>query len=269
MVHDPLVSVVVPSFNSERYIRQTIESVRRQTLTDWELLVVDDGSTDNSPATVEALAGQDDRIRLVRLGRNAGRPAVPRNVGVRAARGAYVAFLDADDLWHPQKLDIQLRHMRACGARFSSTETRHFRDTPVAVTSPAGRLDGFAVIAVDHRRLLRKNIIPTSSVVAERALLERHPFIEDPRYKAIEDYHCWLTLHQHEIGFSHKLLAPLVYYRLADSSISRSKLAMLRKNYMLYSEYRVGGEHLGLRKYFYLGTYAWLSFADRFSRRFA
>ncbi len=269
MAHIPLVSVVIPSFNSERYIRQTVESVRRQTLADWELIVVDDGSTDDSPAIVESLARQDERIRLVRLGRNAGRPAVPRNAGVRAARGVYVAFLDADDLWHPQKLDIQLRHMRACGVRFSSTETQHFRDMPVAATPSAGRFDGFAVTAVDHRRLLRKNIIPTSSVVAERALLERYPFIEDPRYKAIEDYHCWLTLHQHEIGFSHKLLAPLVYYRLAESSISRSKLAMLRKNYMLYSEYRVGGEGLGLRKYFYLGTYAWFSLADRLARRLA
>lgn len=268
MAHIPLVSVVIPSFNSERYIRQTVESVRRQTLADWELIVVDDGSTDDSPAIVESLAGQDERIRLVRLGRNAGRPAVPRNAGVRAARGVYVAFLDADDLWHPRKLDIQLRHMRACGVRFSSTETRHFRDSP-AVTTPAGRLDGFDVMAVDHHRLLRKNIIPTSSVVAERALLERFPFIEDPRYKAIEDYHCWLTLHQHEIGHSHKLLAPLVQYRLADSSISRSKLAMLRKNYMLYSEYRVGGERLGRRKYFYLATYAWLSLTDRLARRFS
>lgn len=269
MAHTPLVSVVIPSFNSERYIRQTVESVRRQTLTDLELIAVDDGSTDGSPAIAESFAGQDDRIRLVRLERNAGRPAVPRNAGVRAARGAYVAFLDADDLWHPQKLEIQLRHMRACGVRFTSTETRHFRDTPSIGAPRTVSFDDIAVAAVDHRRLLRKNIIPTSSVVAERALLERYPFIEDPRYKAIEDYHCWLTLHQHEIGFSHKLLAPLVYYRLADSSISRSKLAMLRKNYMLYSEYRVGGERLGLRKYFYLGTYAWLSLADRFSRRFA
>lgn len=269
MAHPPQVSVVIPSFNSERYIRQTVESVRRQTFTDWELIVVDDGSTDGSPAIVETSAGQDDRIRLVRLERNAGRPAVPRNAGVRAAQGAYVAFLDADDLWHPQKLEIQLRHMRACGVRFSSTETRHFRDTPVAAMPRTVSFDDLAVTAVDHRRLLRKNIIPTSSVVTERALLERNPFIEDPRYKAIEDYHCWLTLHQHEIGFSHKLLAPLVYYRLADSSISRSKFAMLRKNYMLYSEYRVGGERLGLRKYLYLGTYAWLSLADRLSRRFA
>lgn len=269
MTPPPQVSVVIPSFNSEPYIHQTLESVRGQTFADWELIVVDDGSTDGSPAVVESFSGQDPRIRLLRLGRNTGRPAVPRNAGVRAARGTYVAFLDADDGWHPRKLDIQLRHMSACGVHFSSTETRHFRGTPTIATPSTASFDGIPVVTVDHRRLLRKNVIPTSSVVVERALLVKHPFIEDPRYKAIEDYHCWLNIHQHEVAFSHKLLAPLVYYRLADSSISRSKLAMLRKNYMLYSEYRVGGERLGLRKYLYLGTYAWFSLADRFSRGFA
>lgn len=263
----PLVSVVIPSFNSERYIRQTLASVQNQTFGDWELIVVDDYSTDASPAIVEEHARQDERIRLIRLARNAGRPAIPRNVGVQSARGAYVAFLDADDLWHPQKLATQIGFMREQGVRFTSTGTHSFRDE--AEISPSLALPAKApdaVIEIDHRRLLRKNVIPTSSVVAERTLLVSHPFIEDLRYKAIEDYHCWLTIHQHEIGCSCKFSSPLVFYRLTESSISKSKAAMFRKNYMLYSEYRIRGEPLGMRKFLYLGTYMCLSLADRFGR---
>ena len=267
MGKDPLVSVVIPSYNSERYIRQTLASVQNQTFGDWELIVVDDCSTDASPAIIEEHARQDERIRLIRLARNAGCPAIPRNVGVQSARGAYVAFLDADDLWHPQKLATQIGFMRERGVRFTSTGMHSFRTETgifLSLASPAEVSN--AVMEIDHRRLLRKNVIPTSSVVAERAILASHPFIEDPRYKAIEDYHCWLTIHQHEIGCSYKFISPLVLYRLAESSISKSKAAMFRKNYMLYSEYRIGGESLGMRKFLYLGTYVCLSLADRFGR---
>lgn len=263
----PLVSVVIPSFNSERYIRRTLASVQSQTFGDWEIIVVDDCSTDASPAIVEEHARQDERIRLIRLECNVGRPAIPRNIGVRSARGAYVAFLDADDLWHPQKLATQISFMRERGVRFTSTGMHSFRNEAgisSSLASPAKAPD--AVMEIDHRRLLRKNIIPTSSVVAERALLASHPFIENPRYKAIEDYHCWLTIHQHEIGHSCKFHSPLVFYRLTKSSISKSKIAMFRKNYMLYSEYRINGEPLGMRKFLYLGTYVCLSLADRFGR---
>lgn len=267
MDHSPLVSVVIPSFNSERYIRQTIESVRSQSLTDWELIVVDDGSTDGSPALVENYASNDSRIRLLRLERNAGRPAVPRNVGVRAARGQYVAFLDADDLWHPQKLELQIAALRGQRVRFVSANIYRFRDETGIAQPLNTRPDReVAVATVDHGRLLRKNSIPTSSVLAEKAILMRQPFIEDPRYKAIEDYHCWLNIHQHEIDRSCKLCVPLVYYRLAQSSISKSKTRMLGKNYLLYSEYVVNGKRLGIRKYLYLGTYVWCSLVDRLGR---
>lgn len=267
MGRTPQVSVVIPSYNSAPFLRQTLESVRRQTFTDWEIVVVDDCSTDASPALVEDMARRDVRVRLLRLARNAGRPAVPRNAGVQAARGAYVAFLDADDLWHPQKLELQMQAMREHGVRFVSTDIHRFRNEAEVAGPLASRLGReTAATAIDHRRLLRKNSIPTSSVLVERALLLHRPFIEDPRYKAIEDYHCWLNIHQHDIDRSCKLGVPLVYYRLAQSSISKSKARMFGKNYLLYSEYLVNGRGLGLRKYFYLGTYVWGSLADRLGR---
>lgn len=272
MGREPQVSVVIPSYNSAPYLRQTLESVRRQTFPDWEIIVVDDCSTDMSPGLVEDLARRDERVRLLRLERNAGRPAVPRNAGVQAARGTYVAFLDADDLWHPQKLEIQMQVMREHGVRFVSSAVYRFRDEAEISRLREFRIDretAATTTAIDHRRLLRKNSIPTSSVLAERTLLAHQPFIEDSRYKAIEDYHCWLNIHQHEIDRSCKLRVPLVYYRLTQSSISKSKARMFGKNYLLYSEYLVNGQGLGIRKYLYLGTYIWCSLIDRIGRLLA
>lgn len=266
----PKVSVVVPNYNGSAYLRETISSVQAQTRPDWELLVVDDGSTDASTDIVREHAARDPRVRLLALDRNYGRPAIPRNFGIEAATGDYVAFLDADDLWHPRKLEIQLGHLARTGTRFISSRMRDFRDSAEIrhlMADPAPASVGRSV-RIDHAALLHKNIIPTSSVLVGRDIIRRHLFVNDPRYKAIEDYHCWLHIHQHEIPYSEKLLAELVYYRRSQLSISRSKLAMFRKNHLLFSEYRVGGRPLGLERYYYLATYIGLSLFDAVRRAF-
>ena len=91
-------------------------SVRAQDFEDWEILLIDDASTDGSPALARALAAADPRIQLLTLPENGG-PAAARNAGIRAARGRYIAFVDADDLWRPQKLARQIGFMRAEGMR--------------------------------------------------------------------------------------------------------------------------------------------------------
>lgn len=95
-------------YNSGRFIREAINSVLAQTYTDWELLVIDDGSTDNSVDIVREYADKDQRIRLLFNDRHIGIPSAPRNEGVRNAKGRFIAFLDSDDIWHPQKLENQL-----------------------------------------------------------------------------------------------------------------------------------------------------------------
>lgn len=264
----PKVSIVVPNYNGEAYLRETIESVQAQTFSDWEMIVVDDGSTDASAAIVREYSARDPRVRLLALGRNYGCPAIPRNFGIEAARGDYIAFLDSDDLWHPRKLEIQLAHLARSGTRFVSSRMRDFRKSVeishlIADPEPAEKC---RTRRIEHVTLLRKNIIPTSSVVAAREILRRHPFVDDPRYKAIEDYLCWLKIHQHEIPYSDKLLVNLVYYRRTQSSISRSKFAMFRKNYLLFSEYRLNGRFLGVERFFYLGSYVYLSLLDAMRR---
>jgi len=99
----PLVSIITPIYNAAPWLRETLDSVRAQTLTDWEQIMVDDGSSDDSVAIAEAAALQDPRFRLIRTLRNMG-PSAARNLAIEAARGRFIAFLDADDLWLPEKL---------------------------------------------------------------------------------------------------------------------------------------------------------------------
>ena len=142
---DPLVSCIVPVFNGERFLAQTLASIRAQTYESLEIVVVDDGSTDGTPAVVAAQGGPVAYLRQNNRGQ-----AAARNAGVRAARGEFVAFLDADDLWEPAKLARQMARLRQappidlCLTRFQNfwmpelaDEARRYRDDPVARPSAA------------------------------------------------------------------------------------------------------------------------------------
>ena len=116
-----LVSIITTLYESGDYIAKTIESVRAQTYSDWELVITDDCSTDDGPSIVESFAAQDSRIRLLRLECNGG-PGVARNNSIKNSEGQYIAFLDSDDTWMPDKLEKQLALMKktGCGVVYSS-----------------------------------------------------------------------------------------------------------------------------------------------------
>ena len=105
----PQVSIIMPCHNGEKYIRESIESVISQTFKDWELLIIDDNSTDNSVFIIESYTKQDERIRLYHTEKSTGFPATPRNVGISNAQCRFIAFLDCDDIWLPTKLEKQLK----------------------------------------------------------------------------------------------------------------------------------------------------------------
>ena len=116
---DELVSIIMPSYNTARFISETIESVLAQTYTNWELIIVDDCSTDNTDEVVAAFS--DERIRYLKNEKNSG-AAVSRNYALREARGRWIAFLDSDDLWHPEKLEKQIIFMESGDYSFSYTD---------------------------------------------------------------------------------------------------------------------------------------------------
>lgn len=114
-----LVSVIMPSYNTGRFIAETIESVLKQTYKNWELIIVDDCSTDNTDEIVKGYLG-DNRIRYLKNKKNSG-AAVSRNRALREAKGKWIAFLDSDDLWHSRKLEQQILFMKKNGCHFSYT----------------------------------------------------------------------------------------------------------------------------------------------------
>ena len=180
----PLVSVVIPTYNRVDLLRQAVSSVLRQSYAPLELIVVDDGSTDATAAAMDPPAG----VRLVRQ-QHTGMPGQVRNAGVRLARGAYLAFLDSDDLWLPHKLAVQIAAAQAAGAAITHTRERWVRNGQI-VSQRRQR----------HRRSgdlfaesLRKCVIGPSTVLLLRgAFEEAGGFRED--LEIAEDYELWLRL---------------------------------------------------------------------------
>lgn len=239
MSTSPQVSIVMPAYNAARHLEDTLASVLWQTFTDWELLVVDDCSSDDTRVLVERHQRADARVRLITLTRNMGAPAGPRNLGVRAAKGRWIAFLDSDDLWHSDKLRVQLLALERTGARFCSTQMLNFHSGEIPRLQPGGPDQ---IEWISYWKQLIKYRTPTSSVVVDRELLLRFPFNEDLSYKAREDLDCWLYCHE-VLGRSIKITAPMMGYRIIDGQISGKKWTMFKRHFhVLHHHRRLSGK---------------------------
>jgi teichuronic acid biosynthesis glycosyltransferase TuaG len=232
-----LVSIILPCYNSEEFISETIESVLAQSYSNFELIIIDDCSTDKTAEIVDRFLSEDYRIKCVKLEANSGGPAKPRNVGLSIANGQYIAFVDSDDLWHIDKLGLQVDYMVKHSIDFTSTASARF-------SSPCGKLDGFNKETIDlgkaekisFKSLVKKNRIVNSSVVLSAKVINGMSFNEEKKFVAIEDYLMWLSLHRRNNAFfSYKFTPPLVLYRVRKESISGSKLRMLFKNFLMYN----------------------------------
>lgn len=194
----PTVSVVIPAYNAERFIRQTLDSALAQTYRDFEVVVVDDGSTD---ATAQIVESCGPPVRCI-WQENAG-PSAARNRGVREARGAFVAFLDADDLWLPEKLAEQMPLFDA-DARVGLVYCRFERMDECGEPLPTEPWP--APTGSVYYQMLERSYVPASCAVVRRACLERvGGFPEDMSWA--EDWHLWIRVARHyEYGFADKVL---------------------------------------------------------------
>lgn len=222
---DSLVSIVTPAYRAARFIGETIRSVQAQTYRDFEMLVVDDCSPDDTAAIVERFAAADPRIRLLRQAANGG-PAAARNRALAEARGRWVAFLDGDDLWLPDKLERQLAFHRARGARISFTAFRR-------IDADGSRLGRLVTVRdwLDYDRLLCDTGIATSTVIVDRA--STGPFWMKKTY--YDDYACWLELLRVG-GLAAGLQEDLMRYRVLGGSVSRNKLRSALHVWRTYRE---------------------------------
>lgn len=222
------MSIVTPAYNAEKTLLETIRSVQSQSFGDWEWWIVDDGSRDGTAAVIHAAATADPRIRYLSNGRNLGAgPA--RNAGLDAARGQYVAFLDSDDRWAPEKLSRQLAFIAETGAGFSFTS---YSVLPEGGARPTGevRVPG----SIDYEGLLRNTIIGCSTVMIERSLLDGLRMAEIP---SGQDYTLWFRLLRERTRQAHGLDELLATYVVRKGSVSRNKFKAMRRMWRLYREF--------------------------------
>lgn len=224
--NQPLVSVITPAYNSERFMEDAIESVQRQTYTKWEMIIVDDGSSDRTPEIIKTYQKKDDRIQLIQLKKNSG-PAVARNIAFEHARGRYLAFLDADDQWMPNKLERQLQFMQQRQIAFSFTKY-------IKIKSNGRRRRSVVRIpdCVNYERLLKHNVIGCLTVMLDTAIIGEVKMIN---IRSRQDYALWLALCKR--GFpAYGLQEELAVYRVVKNSVSSNKLKMARQNWKIYRE---------------------------------
>ena len=221
-----MVSIVVPVYNAANYIADTIKMVCEQTYRDWELILVDDASTDNSVSVIEdIIKGQKKRIRLIRKRVNEG-AAEARNTGIDASAGRFIAFLDADDVWKSDKLKKQVAFMEATGAAFSF-HTYEFGDE---AANPTGRIV-HAPAELNFKKALSRTVIFTSTVMFDTHIIDME-IIHMPDVPSEDTATWWRILRS---GYVAKGLDEnLAIYRRPAGSLSSNKLAAIGRIWFLY-----------------------------------
>lgn len=237
-----LVSIVTPLYNASNWLEKTVESVLSQTLTDWEMLIVDDCSTDNSFELACRLSKKDERIKVFQLEKNAG-AAVARNKAISEAKGRYIAFLDSDDLWVPQKLEKQLAFMKENNIAFSYS--------PYDKIDEKGQV--FDTVTVPKRlcysELLKTNYVGCLTAVYDTQKLEK---VFMPMTTKREDFATWLLILK-KIPYAYSTNKNLGQYRVYSNQSSAKKLKMAKENWYLYR--RIEGFSI-LKSSYYFAHYS-------------
>lgn len=219
----PLVSIVIPLYNAENYIEETLISVKQQTYSNIEVIVIDNASNDNSLSIVDKFKSNFCSFKLLSCEQNSGGPAKPRNLGLEAATGDYIAFLDSDDVWSPSKIESQVNIMEAGGLNFTCTDSRLIDGSSKLISN---KLRTFFASKNSHygvRSLMYRSSITTSSVMVKSDFIQGFRFDESARITCVEDYLLWLTLlNSTKCRFQH-IKEDLVDYRQLSSSASHSK----------------------------------------------
>ena len=212
------ISIIVPCYNAFGTITQTIESVLAQSYSDWEMIIVDDCSTDNSADIIKSYVARDSRIKYFRTDKASGSPSLPRNIGIENSQGEYIAFLDADDIWFADKLEKQIRFIseNQYDLVYSYYEKMDYSGQRNERLIRTRKQSGYS-------DLLKSNSIPCLTSIIRRQI------IGDVRFKQIpqEDFCFWLDILKK--GYiAHNICEVTALYREAKTSRSANKLDMLK-----------------------------------------
>jgi teichuronic acid biosynthesis glycosyltransferase TuaG len=226
-MQENLVSIITPSFNSEKFIAETIQSVQNQTYKNWEMIIVDDCSTDHTVAIVERFIKDDGRIHLFRLDKNLG-TGIARDIALSKAKGDYIAFLDADDLWKPLKLEKQLQFLKENKIPF----TFSFYD---CIDEEGNTLNKRveAPRNLSYRQLFFCNYVGNLTGIYEVNYFGK---IAISSIRKRQDWMLWLTILK-KIKCAKPVPESLAFYRIRDNSLSATKVDLLKHNFAVYRSF--------------------------------
>lgn len=214
-----LVSVIIPVYNAERFLRQSIESVINQTYKKVEIIIIDDFSKDSTPLIIKHYSELYNNIFYYRQSNNQG-VAVARNIGLDLACGQYVAFLDSDDIWEPIKIEKQILLMKSKRASISYTAIVMIDEQGKVIREKRN-----IILKVDYNILLKNTVIATSSIVVDRNF---HGEFHMPLLRSGQDYATWLFLLRGGV-MAYGINEGLVQYRITKGSLSSNKLKSIKQ----------------------------------------
>lgn len=221
------VSIVTPTYNSEQFIAETINSIIDQTYTNWELILVDDCSTDTTLKIIQPFLEQNPNIRVLKNATNQG-AAISRNKGIKNATGDYIAFLDADDLWLPEKLGTQLQFMQkenidVCFSSYTLIDE---------ASKPLNKLVK-ALPILSYDKLLKSNYVGNLTGIYCSKTLGK---ITSPNLRKRQDWLLWLATIKASGKAAKSIEKPLALYRIREGSMSSNKFNLLKYNYWVYKK---------------------------------
>ncbi|WP_343705099.1 glycosyltransferase family 2 protein [Flavobacterium sp.] len=222
-----LVSILTPTYNTEKFIRATIESVQNQTYKNWEMILVDDASTDQTVSVIEEFAQNDSRIKLFKLDKNSGN-GFARNAALDKASGKYIAYLDSDDLWCSDKLEKQIQFLKTNNLHFtfsyydSIDEEGNSLKRMVESPNP-----------LTYKQLFFCNYVGNLTAIYD---VEYFGKIKLESSEKRQDWRIWLTILK-QIKTAEAIPEPLAFYRIRKNSISSSKFKLIKHNFGVYREF--------------------------------
>lgn len=231
---EPLVSIITPTYNCGKFIGKTIESVQMQTHKNWEMLIVDDCSTDDTETVVNAYCNKDQRIFYYRLAVNSG-PAVARNKAMEMAKGTYMAFLDSDDVWIPEKLTVQISWMNEHDYAFTSTSYEQIDEAGILLNKIV-----HSIKKTDYNRLLLDCPVGNSTVIYN---VEKMGKFKVPNIRKRNDDALWLKMLKRE-QYIYGMSQVLMQYRVRQGSVSSNKFNLIKYHWQLYRKI----EHLSVAR---------------------
>lgn len=223
-----LVSIITPSYNSSRYIKETIMSVINQSYTEWEMIIVDDCSSDNTESIVKSFVEKDSRIRWIKMEKNSG-AATARNIALENAKGRFIAYLDSDDIWYKEKLEKQINFMlnKKCG--FSCTAYEVIDDNG----KPKNKFI-YMKKYLDYKGFLINNLLQTVGIMVDLNLVNKNN-LKMPNLRRRQDAATWLQVLKS--GHScYGLNEVLAQYRRTEGSLSSNKKKAIKGVWFLYRE---------------------------------